>query len=80
MGELKTGARLRSTVCDGEVMVVAAPSGDLALTCGGAPMVVPLAATSALLSSEARTLREYVRTSMSRSMSVQRMCSRSLPE
>ena len=37
--ELKTGARLASTVCDGEVMVVAAPDAAVAMTCGGAPMV-----------------------------------------
>ena len=39
MPELKTGARLKSTVCDGEIMVVSTPGGDIALTCGGAPMV-----------------------------------------
>lgn len=39
MSELKTGARLKSVVCDGEIMVVAAPDGDIQLTCGGAPMV-----------------------------------------
>ena len=36
--QLKTGARLKSTACDGEVMVVAAPAEAVALTCGGAPM------------------------------------------
>lgn len=41
MAELKTGARLKSSVCDGEVMVVKAPGGDIALTCGGAAMVDP---------------------------------------
>ena len=41
MPELKTGARLKSTVCDGEVMVVKTPGGDLELTCGGAPMSDP---------------------------------------
>ena len=39
MAELKTGARLKSAVCDGEIMVVATPGGDIALTCGGAPMI-----------------------------------------
>ena len=39
MPTLKTGARLKSAVCDGEIMVVAAPSGDVDLTCGGAPMI-----------------------------------------
>ncbi len=35
---LKSGARLKSAVCDGEVMIVKAPGGDLELTCGGVPM------------------------------------------
>ena len=39
MGELKTGTRLRSAVCATEVMVIAAPKGDVVLTCGGAPMI-----------------------------------------
>ncbi|MDA1074978.1 MAG: hypothetical protein O3A63_09515 [Proteobacteria bacterium] len=39
MAELKTGARLKSAVCDGEVMIVLAPAGDLEETCGGAAMV-----------------------------------------
>jgi hypothetical protein len=39
MAELKAGSRLKSAVCDTEVMVVKAPGGDVALTCGGAPMV-----------------------------------------
>jgi hypothetical protein len=39
MAQLKAGARLKSTVCDTQVMVIAAPPGDLALTCGGAPLV-----------------------------------------
>lgn len=37
--QLKTGARLKSSVCDGEIMVVKAPAGPVELTCGGAPMV-----------------------------------------
>ncbi|MDK1023930.1 MAG: hypothetical protein QGD92_06825 [Gammaproteobacteria bacterium] len=36
--QLKTGARLKSTVCDAEVMVITAPDASAALTCGGAPM------------------------------------------
>jgi hypothetical protein len=36
---LKTGARLKSAVCDGEVMVVKAPGGEIELTCGGVPML-----------------------------------------
>jgi hypothetical protein len=39
MAQLKTGSRLRSTVCATEVMVVAAPQGDVEITCGGVPMV-----------------------------------------
>jgi hypothetical protein len=33
------GARLRSTVCETEVIVVRSPGGDLDLRCGGHPMV-----------------------------------------
>lgn len=40
MPELKTGARLKSAVCSGEIMVVATPGGDVDITCGGAPMVL----------------------------------------
>jgi len=39
MVQLKTGARLKSRVCDGEVMVVKAPAAPIELTCGGAPML-----------------------------------------
>ena len=39
MAKLKTGSRLRSSVCAGEVMVIAAPEGDVELRCGGAPMI-----------------------------------------
>ena len=37
--QLKAGSRLKSAVCDSQVMVIAAPDGDLDLTCGGAPLV-----------------------------------------
>jgi hypothetical protein len=38
--QLKPGSRLRSTVCETEVVVVRAPDGqDIDLRCGGAPMV-----------------------------------------
>ncbi len=37
--ELKPGARLRSTVCDTEVVVIRAPGGAVDLRCGGAPLV-----------------------------------------
>lgn len=39
MAQMTVGTRLRSAVCTTEVMVVAAPSDDLELTCGGAPMI-----------------------------------------
>lgn len=37
--ELKAGTRLRSTVCDVEVVVVKAPAGPIEVRCGGHPMV-----------------------------------------
>jgi hypothetical protein len=37
--QLKAGTRLRSAVCATEVMIIAAPAGDVALTCGGEPLV-----------------------------------------
>lgn len=36
---LKPGTRMKSAVCSTEVMVIAAPKEDVALTCGGAPLV-----------------------------------------
>ena len=39
MAQLKPGSRVRSAVCDTELMVIAAPGGDLELSCGGAPVV-----------------------------------------
>ena len=39
MTTLKAGSRMKSSVCDTQVMVIAAPAADLALTCGGAAMV-----------------------------------------
>lgn len=39
MAQLTVGTRLRSAVCDTEAIVVAAPAGDLVLTCGGVPMI-----------------------------------------
>ena len=35
----KPGTRLRSSVCNTEVVVIKAPEGDLDLRCGGHPMV-----------------------------------------
>ena len=37
--ELKPGTRLRSAVCATEIIIVKAPSGDVDLRCGGAPVV-----------------------------------------
>lgn len=39
MPQLKPGSRMRSAVCDAEVMVIAAPADDVDLSCGGAPMI-----------------------------------------
>jgi hypothetical protein len=39
MATLKAGSRLKSAVCDTQVMVIATPPGDVALTCGGAPLL-----------------------------------------
>ena len=40
MPEIKAGSRLKSTVCNTEVIVVKAPGGDVKVTCGGAVMVL----------------------------------------
>lgn len=37
--ELKAGSRLKSAVCDTEVIAVRVPGGDIDLRCGGAPML-----------------------------------------
>lgn len=37
--EIRAGSRLKSTVCDTEVIAVKAPGADLDVHCGGAPMV-----------------------------------------
>jgi hypothetical protein len=39
MSTLKTGSRLKSQVCDTQVIVVRAPATDVDLTCGGHPLV-----------------------------------------
>ena len=39
MTDLKAGLRLKSAVCDAEIMIVKA-GGDATLTCGGVPMLV----------------------------------------
>ena len=45
MAILKTGGRLKSCVCDGEVMVVSAPDEDIEITCGGVAMTDPASAS-----------------------------------
>jgi hypothetical protein len=37
--QIKIGARYRSQVCDTEIIVVRALAGDVALTCGGHPVI-----------------------------------------
>ncbi len=39
MAQLKAGTRIRSAVCNSEVMVIAAPDSDVDVRCGGAPMI-----------------------------------------
>jgi len=39
MAALKAGSRLKSVVCNSELMLIVAPSRDVTLTCGGAPVI-----------------------------------------
>jgi hypothetical protein len=39
MAPLKPGTRIRSAVCDTEVMLIQAPDGDVEVTCGGGAMI-----------------------------------------
>lgn len=39
MPQYKPGTRMRSAVCATEVVVIAAPAQDIALSCGGAPLL-----------------------------------------
>jgi hypothetical protein len=39
MARLKAGTRLKSAVCDTQIMVIAAPDAEVSLTCGGATML-----------------------------------------
>jgi hypothetical protein len=39
MATIKVGARLKSNVCDTEVMVIACADTGVAITCGGAPVL-----------------------------------------
>ena len=51
--ELKPGSRWKSAVCDTEVVVVRATAGDIALECGGHPMVAHADAKPAGLTASA---------------------------
>jgi hypothetical protein len=39
MAQLKTGTRIKSAVCATEAMVIAAPDGDVEVTCGGVAVI-----------------------------------------
>ena len=39
MAQFKAGTRVRSAVCNAELMVIAAPQGDTEVQCGGAPVI-----------------------------------------
>lgn len=44
---LKAGARFKSAVCETQVMVIKAPSGEFELCCGGPTMIGPSASPPA---------------------------------
>ena len=37
--QVKAGSRLKSQVCDTQVVAVRAPAADVGVTCGGAPLI-----------------------------------------
>lgn len=39
MNILKAGTRMKSAVCDAEVMVIKVPAGECQINCGGHPMI-----------------------------------------
>ena len=39
MAQLKPGMRIKSAVCDTQVMAIAAPADAAEVTCGGVPMI-----------------------------------------
>ncbi len=39
MAQFKAGTRVRSAVCNAELMVIAAPQGDTEIQCGGVPVI-----------------------------------------
>ena len=51
--ELKAGTRLKSAVCETQVIAVRAPAGDVVVTCGGHPLLLIDAEVPAGLSMEA---------------------------
>jgi hypothetical protein len=51
--ELKAGTRLKSAVCETQVIAVRAPAGDVNITCGGQPLIPIDASPEAALSIEA---------------------------
>ena len=46
---LKAGGRFKSAVCDTQIMVIKAPAGEHALSCGGAEMLPPAGEASGTL-------------------------------
>ncbi len=63
--QLKSGARLKSSVCETQVMVIATPADAVELKCGGAPMVditvdAPASAAAADLQSGTQIGKRYV--------------------
>ncbi len=39
MAQIKAGSRVKSAVCNAELMVIAAPDGDVDIQCGGTAMI-----------------------------------------
>jgi hypothetical protein len=51
--QLKPGSRLKSQVCDTQVVVVKAPTADVDLRCGGAPVIDAASSADATLQLDA---------------------------
>jgi hypothetical protein len=51
--QLKPGSRLKSQVCDAQVVVVKAPKDEVDLRCGGSPMIEATVTPDASLEIEA---------------------------
>ncbi len=54
MALLKAGTRLRSAVCNTELMVVGAPKEEIEITCGGAPLIAMSEEGSGTVSEDAK--------------------------